>query len=87
VFLGPEQVHAQEHLRPVLRVRATGTRVDADQGHVVGVGIAEEEVNLATADLLLEGCELLLQVECHRLVGLGVEHRCQLACVGGALSQ
>ena len=28
VLLGPAQVHAEQHLRPILRLRATGSRVN-----------------------------------------------------------
>ena len=45
----PAQVHAQEHLRPVLGVGPAGAGVDADQGDVVGVRVAEEQVDLAAA--------------------------------------
>ncbi len=40
--LCPTQVHAQEHLRPVLTLRATRSRVDAHDG-VAGVELPGEE--------------------------------------------
>jgi hypothetical protein len=61
--------------------------VDPDQRHVVGVGIAEEQVDLAASDLLLESGKILLEVVGHRRVGLGLEHRGELAGVSSALGQ
>src|SRR5262249_42764330 len=40
--LGPPQVHAQEHLRPVLRLRSTGAGMDSHDG-VTGIVLAGEE--------------------------------------------
>ena len=41
--LRPAQIHAQQHLRPVLRFGAARTRVDADDG-VRGVVLSAEEL-------------------------------------------
>ena len=68
-------------------VRPTGAGVDAEEGDVVGVRIAEEQVDLAARDLLLEGLDLALEVGRHTLVGLDVEHRGELAGVSGTLRQ
>jgi hypothetical protein len=87
VFLGPEQVHAQEHLRPVLGISATRTGVDADERHVVRVWVVEEQIDLAAADLLLECAQLFLEVRGHRVVRLVLEHRRELSGVAGTLRQ
>ena len=42
VLLGPARVHAQEHIGPVLALRATGAGVDFKIG-VVGVGFARQQ--------------------------------------------
>ena len=54
---------------------------------MVRVGIAEQEVDLAPADLLLEGAQLLVEVVGHRLVRLDIEHGRELLQVAGALGQ
>ena len=52
--LGPAQVHAQQHLRPVLGLQAPGPGMDADDS-VVGVEFPREQA------LLLEAVDFPLQ--------------------------
>ena len=80
--LGPAEVHAEQHLGPVLRVGAAGAGVDRDDG-VAGVVLAVEERVLLQAlelrperlelrgDLLLEGRVELEQLA--RVVVLGLQ--------------
>ena len=49
--LGPAQVHAQQHLRPVLRLGAAGARVDGEDGVAVVVLAAEHQLELELVDL------------------------------------
>ena len=50
----PAQVHAQQHVRPVLRIRPAGSSVDLENG-VAGVVLAvEERVLLQASELALE---------------------------------
>ena len=54
VVLGPLQVHAQEHLDPVLRLDPALTDRDRHDRVVVRVGIGEEQVQLVRAQLALD---------------------------------
>ena len=75
-LVGPAQVHAQEHLGPVLRIRPAGSGVDRDE-RVTGVVLSREErILLQPRELLLQGCE-----RGGDLVGHLAVHRQQLACV------
>ena len=51
---GPAQVHAQEHLRPVLSVRAPGSRVDLEHRIASVVLAVEERVLLQASEFGLE---------------------------------
>ena len=52
--LAPAQVHAQQHLGPVLRLGAAGAGLDVDEG-VVGVHLAgEHALEFQLADALLQ---------------------------------
>src|SRR6266508_2856688 len=57
--LGPLEVHAKQHLDPILGFDAALADRDGDDCVVVGVGIGEEEVELVRAQLTLESCTLL----------------------------
>jgi len=73
--LRPAQVHAHQHLGPILGVRAARTRVHRDDG-VAGVeGAGEEALLLELGQALLDRGELARQLLRHLLV------------VGGELSQ
>jgi hypothetical protein len=61
--------------------------VDADQGGVVRVGVVEEQVDLALAQLALEAVEVSTEVGLHLGVRLGVEQLGEVAGVAGALEQ
>src|SRR5436190_70413 len=58
----PAEIHAEKHLGPVLGVRATGRRLDGDEG-VSGVVFAgEERVLLQAFELGLERADTLLEL-------------------------
>src|SRR3546814_18271245 len=72
VLLGPANVHAQQHLRPVLRLGAAGAGVDLEVA-VVGVGLAGQQAfELALGDARLQGVELALRLVEAGLVALVV---------------
>jgi hypothetical protein len=50
-LLGPAQIHPQQHLRPVLRLGSTGSRVDRHQGivSILGAGELQFELELGQA--------------------------------------
>ena len=52
--LEPAQVHAQQHLGPVLRLGAAGAGVDGEDGAALVVLAAEEALLLAALELALE---------------------------------
>ena len=53
-LLAPAQVHAHEHLRPVLRLRAAGAGVDGDDGVPVVIRARERELELQIVELALD---------------------------------
>src|SRR4249920_2682021 len=55
--LGPAQVHAQQHLGPVLRLGAPRARVNRDDGVLSIVLAAEHLLDLAGLHLLIERLE------------------------------
>ena len=60
--LGPAQVHAQQHLGPVLRVGAAGAGADGDDG-VAGVVLAAEQPRLLElGEPALDRVELALEL-------------------------
>src|SRR3546814_4770090 len=70
--LGPAHVHAQQHLRPVLRLGAAGAGVDLEVA-VVGVGLARQQAfELALGGARLQGLELALRLVDAGLVALGL---------------
>jgi hypothetical protein len=68
VALGPAEVHPQEHLRPVGRLGAAGTRADRDDGVLRVVLAVEQEEGPLALELGLQGAGLALDVG----LGLGV---------------
>ena len=60
--VGPAQVHAEQHLGPVLRVGAARARVDRDDGVARVVLAVEERVLLQPLELAPERLELRLDV-------------------------
>src|SRR5437660_1324076 len=60
--LRPAHVHAHQHLGPVLRIGAAGAGVDAHQGRVVGVRAREQEIDLLSAQVGLQGFQLSRQL-------------------------
>ena len=67
--LGPAQVHAQQHLRPVLRLGAAGARMDRDDRVLAIVLAAEHLLGLAGVDLTAELVERAREFVDHRLPG------------------
>ena len=66
--LGPAQIHAQQHLGPVLRLGASGARLDIDEG-VGGIHFPREHApELQIGDAPLEA----LQVRGDRVQGIRV---------------
>jgi hypothetical protein len=60
--LGPPQVHAQEHLRPVLRLGAARARLDVDV-RIVGVHLAGKHApELEALDARLEALQVALDL-------------------------
>ena len=67
--LAQARVHAQQHLRPVLRLGAAGAGVDGDHGAEMVVVAGEQALELEVVDARLEEDELLLdRVERRRVV-------------------
>ena len=66
--VGPAQVHPEEHLCPVLRVRAARTGVDLEQRVTCVVLAGEERVLLQSPELVFEWAELLGDVRLERRV-------------------
>src|SRR5260370_40224520 len=60
--LRPLEVHAQQHLDPVLSLHPTLADGDGDHGVVAGVRIREQQVQLMRAQLLLDRGPLLLDL-------------------------
>src|SRR5437588_11674541 len=69
-IFGSAQVHAQQHLRPVLRVRTAGARVDREHGVARVVLAREERVLLQPPELpaqrLDRGRDLARHLTVHR---------------------
>jgi predicted DCC family thiol-disulfide oxidoreductase YuxK len=68
--LGPPQVHAQEHVRPVLGVGAALARLDLAQDIALVVLAGEQASQLQLAEVGVEGCERQLDLLDHRVVTL-----------------
>src|SRR5205807_425256 len=83
--LGPLEVHAHQHLDPVLRLHPTLADRDGDDGVVVGVGVGEEKVELVRAQLVLDRRALLLDLRLELRIALG--QLVQLAEVTGRRSR
>ena len=70
--LGPANVHAQEHARPVAALRAAGAGVDFEIG-VVGVGLAgEQRLELAPLALGLQRLQRCEALRLGRCIALGL---------------
>jgi hypothetical protein len=66
VRLGPAQVHAQDHIGPVLGFGATGARLDVEVG-IVGIQLAGEHApEFEFGDAFLESPQIALDLG-HRL--------------------
>ncbi len=69
--LRPAQVHAQQHLGPVLRLGAAGARMNRDDGVLAIVLAAEHLLDLAGLHFLVERVERLRELGVDRLARLG----------------
>ena len=69
--LGPAQIHAQQHLGPVLRLGAAGARMDRDDRVLAIVLAAEHLLGLAGVDLCRELVERPAEIVGDRLPGFG----------------
>src|SRR5205814_505131 len=67
----PPQVHAQEHLGPILRFGAAGARMDRQDGVLAVVLAAQHLLDLPGLHLLVEGIERLTELGVDRLAGVG----------------
>ena len=79
---GPLEVHAQQHLRPVLRLRAAGARLDVEVGVVRVHLAAEHALELELADLGLDLRQVALDLAGGGLVVLGLGELQQLDGIG-----
>ena len=69
--LGPAHQHAQDHLRPVLRVGPAGAGVDRDQRVAVVIGAGEQPLLLERLEPLLDRGDRGLELGSHLVVLLG----------------
>src|SRR6266576_2607480 len=53
-LLGPFQIHTQEHLGPVLRLSATGARMDSANGVAAIVIAGQQHFGLGLAQIMFE---------------------------------
>ena len=77
VALPPSEIHPEQHLGPILAVRPPRPTLDREEGGIVGVGVAVEEIDLTDAQLLLDLLQLGGELDGHggvaaRLVALGL---------------
>ena len=74
VALGPAAVHAQQHLRPVLRLCSARTGVQRQDGIVGIVRAGEQHLKLQSLEAFSNRCELRLDVIFHALILLFHAH-------------
>src|SRR5881296_351139 len=89
VPLRPARVHPHQHLRPVLRLRASRPGMDREQRIAQVVGALEHVLELERLELGGDGVGLLLQLPLHRevYVGLRLEQLVELARLVDALAE
>jgi hypothetical protein len=73
VFVGPGEVHPQEHLGPIGRLRAAGTGADRQDRGVVVVLTGEQECRALAPEVLLERCGVTIEIGLEALVSGLVE--------------
>src|SRR5450756_1447929 len=83
--LGPLEVHAHEHLNPVLRLYPTLTDGQRDHGVVVGERIGEQQVQLARSQVIEDRGSFLVQLPFQ--VRIAARELVELDQVAGALLQ
>jgi hypothetical protein len=69
---GPLEIHAQQHLRPVLRLGAAGAGLDVEEGVVRVHLAAEHALEFELAHVGLESRGVGLELAHHALVGVGL---------------
>ncbi len=85
--LGPAQVHAQQHLRPVLRLRAAGAGLDVEES-AARVHLAREHAReLELADAFLELRRVLHDFRKSRFVAFRLDERQEFRGIGEAAAQ
>ena len=83
--LGPLEVHAHEHLHPVLRLHPALSDRQRDHGVVVGKGVGEQQVELARTQLFGDRGPFLVQLALQ--VRIAARELVELDQVAGALLQ
>ena len=79
--LGPAQVHAKEHLRPVLRVCATGAGVDGEDRVAAVVRAGKLKLKLQVAKRLFDGGQVFVRARADAVVAFAHRHRKQFGNV------
>ncbi len=64
----PASIHPEEHLRPILSLRAPGTRMKLQIGIVRIVGAGKKNLQLQRLQSLLDGCDLSAHILLHRRI-------------------
>ena len=59
--MGITLVHAEQHLRPVLRLGTAGTRMDLQQGIGVVIVIGKQNFDLKVLKILIDLCVFFFQ--------------------------
>jgi hypothetical protein len=87
VLVAPAQVHAHQHVGPVLGLGAAGARLDVEEG-AVRVHLAREHaLELEPLELCVDRAEVLLDRPHHALVCVGLGHVEELGGLAGASRQ
>ncbi len=81
----PAQVHAQEHLRPVLRLGTAGAGLDVEEGAVRVHLATKHALELEAAHVAFEPLGILADVACGGLIALPLGELEELGRVGYAL--
>ena len=87
VALDPAQVHAHEHLRPILRLGPADPGVDRQDGVAAVVGAAQRQVKFERLVALAQPVRVGGDLGDHRLVIRLGRHRQQLARIGHLAAQ
>jgi len=80
--LDPAQIHAHQHLRPVLRLGAAGAGVDGEDGALVVAGPAEHLAEFEVGDAFFQRIALGFQILEHAFIRLALGEFIQVAKIG-----